>query len=59
MRMSCSQWRNAVDGEAVYFQRRATEEFLAAANSQHPKAREAHLKIAECYQDLASARGAC
>ena len=47
-----------MDSETVYFQRRATEEFLAAANSQHPKAREAHLKIAQCYQDLASARGA-
>jgi hypothetical protein len=47
-----------VDSEAVYFQRRATEEFLAASNSQHPKAREAHLKIAQCYQNLASARRA-
>lgn len=47
-----------MDAEAVYFQRRATEEFLAAANSQHPKAREAHLKIAQVYQGLASARGA-
>ena len=42
-----------MDEEAIYFEQRASEEFLAAAKAQHPRAREAHLKMARSYQDLA------
>jgi hypothetical protein len=43
-----------MDEDAFYFERRLTEEYLAAAKAQHPKARDAHLKMARYYQDLAS-----
>lgn len=42
-----------MDEETLYFEQRASEEFLAAAKAQHPRAREAHLKMARSYQDLA------
>ena len=43
-----------MDEDAVYFERRASEELLAAAKAQHPRAREAHLTMAQSYWDLAS-----
>lgn len=43
-----------MEEDAVYFERRASEEVVAAAKSQHCRAREAHLKIAQSYRDLAS-----
>ena len=44
-----------MDDDTLYFGRRASEEFLAAAKAQQPRAREAHLNMAQRYQDLASA----
>lgn len=46
--------RAVMDEDALHFERRSTEEFLAAAKAQHPRARDAHLKMAQFYQDLAS-----
>jgi hypothetical protein len=46
-----------MEEDALYFERRATEELVAAAKAQHPRAREAHLKMARCYQDLAGTGG--
>jgi len=46
--------RGLMDDDTLYFERRASDEFLAAAKAQHPRAREAHLKMAQRYQDLAS-----
>ena len=43
-----------MDEDTPYFERRASEEFLAAAKAQHPRAREAHLMLARRYHDLAS-----
>ncbi len=43
-----------MDEDTLYFERRASEEFLAAAKAQHPRAREAHLTMAQRYQDLAA-----
>ena len=43
-----------MEEDSVYFARWASEEIIAAAKAEHPKAREAHLKMARCYQDLAS-----
>lgn len=40
--------------DAVYFGRRASEERIAAASARHPGAREAHLQMAQRYDDLAS-----
>jgi hypothetical protein len=42
-----------MDEDTLYFERRASEEFLAAAKARHPRAREAHLTMAQRYQDLA------
>ena len=44
-----------MEGDAVYFQRRAREEREAAMNADHPAAREAHLELAARYAELASA----
>jgi hypothetical protein len=43
-----------MEEETAYFQRRASEETTAAAKAQHPNAREAHLRMAQSYQDLVS-----
>ena len=42
-----------MDEDTLYFERRASEEFLAAAKARHPRAREAHLTMAQRYQNLA------
>ena len=42
-------------GDASYFRRRAIEQNEAAANAQHPKAREAHLELSKRYEEFANA----
>ena len=44
-----------MESDASYFRRRATEEKAAALEAPHPQARHIHLKMAERYEDLASA----
>jgi hypothetical protein len=43
-----------MEDDSIYFERRASEEAIAAAKAQHRKAREAHLQMARSYRDLAS-----
>lgn len=43
-----------MEDDAIYFERRSSEEVSAAAKAQHRKAREAHLQMARSYRDLAS-----
>ncbi|MGI8705402.1 MAG: hypothetical protein ACR2JJ_06360 [Sphingomicrobium sp.] len=42
-----------MENDRSYFIRRATEERTAADKSQNPKAREAHQKMAERYEEQA------
>jgi hypothetical protein len=44
-----------MEGDAIYFVRRSKEERVAAMKAGHPDARRAHLKMAERYDELASA----
>ena len=44
-----------MDGDAIYFNRRATEEREAAMRAPHPDARRAHIELAKRYQELAAA----
>ena len=44
-----------MDGDAIYFNRRATEEREAAMGAPHPHARRAHIELAQRYQELAAA----
>jgi len=44
-----------MEGDTSYFRRRASEERTAALKSQHAKVREAHLQMAERYEDLVRA----
>lgn len=44
-----------MQGDAIYFEQRANEERVAAMRAPHPSARQAHLEMAERYDDLASA----
>jgi hypothetical protein len=39
-----------MDAEYLYLNRRASEERLAAKQAAHPKARKAHLDLAERYE---------
>jgi hypothetical protein len=41
--------------DAAYFRRRSREEREAALKAAHPKAREAHLELADAYEYRASA----
>ena len=43
-----------MEGDNIYFGRRANEERIAAMKSSHPEARRAHLELAERYADLAA-----
>ncbi len=43
-----------MQGDAVYFRHRATEERAAAETAGHPAARQAHIDMAERYEDLAT-----
>jgi hypothetical protein len=47
-----------MEGDALYFSRRAQEEREAAMKAAHPSAREAHLDMAGRYDDLAGALAA-
>jgi hypothetical protein len=44
-----------MEGDATYFSRRASEERLAAMKAADPRARQAHLQLAQSYDDRASA----
>jgi len=43
-----------MDGDAVYFSRRRSEELLAATKAADPRARQAHLDLADRYEELAA-----
>ena len=43
-----------MQGDAIYFRRRAAEERAAAGIAAHPVARQAHIDMAERYEDLAT-----
>jgi hypothetical protein len=44
-----------VEGDAIYFGRRAKEERIAALKCTHPNARQSHLEMASRYDELANA----
>ena len=44
-----------MEGDGIYFGRRANEERVAAMKAPHPRARKAHLEMADRYEDLATA----
>ena len=44
-----------MEGDFIYFSRRAQEEREAAMRAGHPTAREAHVAMAERYDELATA----
>ena len=44
-----------MEGDAGYFARRAIEERDASSRAAHPNARDAHLEMAQRYEDLAGA----
>lgn len=54
-------WKEASPGgyslrmetDLAYFRRRASEEYLAYANSRHPAARQSHLQLARRYENRA------
>src|SRR5437773_8730318 len=50
------QWVGVrMEGDANYFIRRANEERIASMKAVHPKARSAHLEMAERYDEFAAA----
>jgi hypothetical protein len=46
-----------MDGDPLYFSRRGSEERQAAATAADPRARQAHLELADRYDELAAAIG--
>ena len=44
-----------MEHDVAYFSRRASEERAAATQAQHPNARQAHLELANRYQEMATA----
>ena len=46
-----------MEADYLYFSRRAREEREAAMKSPHPTARQAHIEMADRYDDLATAIG--
>lgn len=44
-----------MEGDAIYLNRRASEERIAAMKAAHPNARRAHLEMARRYEELANA----
>jgi hypothetical protein len=44
-----------MESDAIYFNRRANEERIAAMKAVHQTARRAHLEMAERYDELVSA----
>lgn len=47
--------RESMGKDAIYFARRAAQELIAATEAEHPKAREAHLRMARHYKGLVAA----
>jgi hypothetical protein len=43
-----------MEDDRVYFRRRASDERAAAMKAAHPKARDAHIQLADRFDDLAS-----
>ena len=41
-----------MEGDTIYFRRRASEERTAALQARHVQVRHAHLQMAERYEDL-------
>jgi hypothetical protein len=48
-------WGGRMEGDSLYFSRRANEERVAAMKAAHPNARQAHLDLALRYEELARA----
>jgi len=46
-----------MEGDSLYFSRRGSEERKAAATAADPRARQAHLELADRYDELAAAIG--
>jgi hypothetical protein len=46
-----------MNGDPLYFSRRGSEERQAAASAADPRARQAHLVLADRYDELAAASG--
>lgn len=44
-----------MESDSAYFRRRASEERVAAMKAAHPEARQAHLEMADRYDQLAEA----
>lgn len=44
-----------MEQDVAYFSRRASEERAAASLAEHPNAKQAHLELAERYQEMAAA----
>ena len=44
-----------MEADFAYFSRRAREERVAAMKAPHPTARQAHIELAERYDELAAA----
>ena len=44
-----------MEGDFAYFSRRAQEERVAAMKAPHPSARQAHIDMADRYDELARA----
>ena len=44
-----------MNGDAEYFRRRARQEKTAGMQAGHPNAREAHLQMAQQYEEFADA----
>ena len=48
-----------MEEDAIYFERRAAQETIAAMKADHPRARAAHLRLARHYHDLVSTGVSC
>lgn len=46
-----------MEGDSLYFRRRAAEERTAAKEAPHPSAQRSHLDMAERYDEIADAIG--
>ena len=44
-----------MESDSMFFARRASDERAAAIRAKHPRARRAHLELAERHQDIADA----
>jgi hypothetical protein len=57
IRAHALEWGWSMDGDSLYFSRRGSEERRAAAAAVDPRARQAHLELADRYEELATAIG--